>query len=217
MSDPKVDGRFVPAREVRMLFPNLYEAKAVTRNGKAVGEPKFSARLKIASTDTKTIDAIKAKAVEVAKAHFGANVDLKSLKWPFTDGAKEAERSKAKGKDGSIFEGGFIVTSRSKYQPRLSIFQGANKAPQELADATLAAAKGKFYSGCYVLPQLNFVAYDAVGEGGKPGVTAYLDQVMWVKDGERIGGSSAAEAFKGYQGSVTDENPLDTGLDDDAF
>lgn len=213
MSEGKVEGRFSPSKEVRMVFPNLYEAKAVVKNGKARGEPKFSARFLVA--DATDIAAIKAKAVEVARAKW-PGVDLKTLKFPFSDGNKEAEKSAAAKKDGSFFKGHLVVGSRSKYQPRLSLYQGPSKTPQELDGPALAAAKNKFYGGAWVLPQWNLVAYDAVGEDGKPGVTAYLDQLMWIKDGDRIGAASAAEAFKHYQGSVSKEDPTGgTALDDE--
>src|SRR5262245_21760039 len=106
----EVNGRFVPTKEVRMVFPNLYEAKAVVKNGKARGEPKFSARFLIKIEDKTIIDAIKAKAVEVARAKW-PGVDLKTLKFPFADGNAEAEKSKAKGKDGSVFKGTFVIGS----------------------------------------------------------------------------------------------------------
>jgi len=202
----KVDGRYSPTKEVKMVFPNLFEPKAVMKNGKPRGEPKYGARILV--TNAEDIAAIKKKAVEVARAKW-PGVDLKTLRFPFSDGAKEAEKSKTKGKDGSFYGDAttLVVTARSKYQPRLSVYQGPKAAPQELDGPSLAAAKNKFYSGAIVLPQWNFVAYDPVEEGDKAGVTAYLDQVMWIKDGTRIGAPSAADAFKHYQGSVSAEDP----------
>jgi hypothetical protein len=212
----KVDGRFSPNKEAKMVFPNLKEAKAVMKNGKPRGEPKFGARILV--TNPEDIAAIKKKAVEVARAKW-PGVNLKTLKFPFSDGAKEAAKSKTNGKDGSFYGDAstLVVTARSKYQPRLSIYQGPNKAPQELDGPTLATAWNKFYSGAFVLPQWNFVAYDPVSDDGeaKAGVTAYLDQVMWIKDGQRIGAPSASEAFKHYQGSVSTEDPTGSAIDDE--
>jgi len=205
MSETKADGRFSPVVETRMLFPNIKEAKAVMKNGKPRGEPKFSGRFVV--KNAADIAAIRQKVKEIAQAKW-PGVDGTTLKLCYTAGEKEAEKSKANGKDGSIFPAGsLIVTARSKYQPVLSIWQGRTTPPQELEGPALSAHIGKFYNGCIVLPQFTFVAYDAIDADSKPGVNAYLDKVMWVKDGQRVGGQSSAEAFKHYQGSTTDEDP----------
>ena len=45
---------------------------------------------------------------------------------------------------------------------------------------------------------------------------AFLNQLaLFAKNGERIGGRSGAEAFKGHAGKVTNEDPTGGGLDDD--
>lgn len=205
MSTTEVNGRYALRKEARLVTykDSLYVPNAVIKNGKALGEPKYNAQFIIVNPDD--IAAIKAKAVEVARAKW-PTVDLKTLHFPFTSGDKLADKAKAEKKDRESYRGSLVVSSRSKFQPRLAVFQGG-KAPLELGNEQLLAAhRSKFYAGALVLVQFNFVAYDGVGTG-QPGVTAYLDQVMWVKDGERLGGGSAAEAFKHYQGSVSPEDP----------
>jgi len=210
----EVDGRYALSKEVRIIVFNvktaersgssLYVPSKVKRNGKEVGEARFNAQFLI--SDPKEIEAFKQKAAAVARAKW-PDVKLGTLAWPFSAGEKEAAKGTAKGKDWSYYNNTLVINGKSKYQPRLSIFLGPKQVPQELADAALAAAERKFYAGAWVLPQFNLVAYDPVNDG-KPGVTAYLDQVMWIKDGVRlIGGQSASEAFKGYQGSASAEDP----------
>jgi hypothetical protein len=207
MSDNKVDGRYSLLKEVRIIVfkqgdsNSLFVASKVKRNGKEVGEARYNAQLII--TDPEEIAAIKAKAAAVARAKW-PTVDFKTINFPFISGDKEALKGEAKGKDWSYYKGAMVINGKSKYQPRLSVFQG----PGKFQDVTgQVSAVSKFYAGAWVLAQLNFSAYDPVNDG-KAGVTAYLDQVSWVKDGTRLlGGQSASEAFKGYQGSVSPEDP----------
>jgi len=213
-----VDGRYVFTTAVRMPFGNLITPVAVGKKGKAKGDPKYSGTFLI-DTDSPDLAAAKAKAAEVARAKWPGR-DLKELKFPFTLGDRRAEKSKAGGKDGSFFLGKVVLDARSKYEPRLAILAG--KTVRDLTGAQVQTeGKTKFYNGCWVVPQVNFVAYDGQQEddghghkiGNPDGVTAYLDAVLWVKDGERIGGASAAETFRAYAGSVSGEDP--TGGDDD--
>jgi len=210
------DGRYVFTAAVRMPFGNLIVPVPVGRKGKAKGDPKYSGTFLLA-LDGADLKAAKAKAAEVARARWPGR-DLKELKFPFTNGEKRAEKSKAGGKDGSFFNGTVVLDARSKYEPRLSLLAG--KAIRDLEGAQRAVeGKAKFYNGCYVVPQVNFVAYDGQeedGRGNPDGVTAYLDAVLWVKDGPRIGGSSGADVFKTYAGTVSGEDPT-TGDDDIAF
>ena len=64
--------------------------------------------------------------------------------------------------------------------------------------------------GVDVLVQLNFVAYDGVGNN-PDGVTAYLQHILSFNSGERLkgggGGKPASEVFGGYIGLPSDVDP----------
>lgn len=205
----KVDGRVALIKPVRALFCNVMTARKFKKNGKEVGEAKYDATLVLDADDIK---AVKDKAIAVAKAKWPSR-DLKELKFPFKKAETVAAKQKARNKDVSIYtDGTFILSARSKYEPQLSYLDGKNVV--EFTEANRALAKSKFYNGCYVVAQLNFVPYEGDDDDG---VTAYLDQVLWVKDGPKIGGVSASEAFKGYIGTVSGEDPTggeDNTLDD---
>lgn len=201
MADNAVDGRIAMLRPVRALFCNVLNARKFKKNGKEVGEEKFDATFVLMADDLKDI---KDKAIAVARAKWPGR-DLKELKFPFKQAEKQAEKAKSRkpGADVSIYTPGtFIMAARSKYGPQLCYLDG--KKVVEFSEANRALAKSKFYNGCWVVPQLNFVPYTGDTDDG---VTAYLDAMLWVKDGERIGGVSAAEAFKGYVGTVSGEDP----------
>ena len=214
-------GRVSLNKPVTLTFPNLLEAKAVQRNGKPTGDPKFSGNFEFEAGHP-DLDALKRKALERAKAKWpgrdiGAEIKAGTFQWPFSNGAKLADKAKLKGKDREFSRDKTVLNSRSKFQPRLSIIEGGKMVDLESDDVIKMHGK-KFYSGTEVLAQFNFQAYDGVGSNGLDGVTAYLDMVLTLNRGQKVagGGPSAADVFKGYAGSVTDEDPT-TGLDDDGL
>lgn len=212
---PKIDGRYTLTAPVRMPFQNLITPTPVGRKGKAKGDPKYSGTF-LLEPDSADLKALKAKAAEVARARWPGR-DLKELKFPFTNGDKRAEKAKNAGKDGSFFNGKVVLDARSKYEPRLAILAGKAVRDLEGAQRTVEG-KAKFYNGCFVVPQVNFVAYEGQAEdgiGNPDGVTAYLDAVLWVKDGARIGGASAAEVFKAFAGTVSGESATEGAEDDE--
>lgn len=207
MSEAKNDGIYNLTAPVVMTFPNLLEAKAFVKNGKTRGEPKFGASFVFDATSI-DLKALKELAAKLARAHFGAEKPFSELAFPFASGDKLADARKGKGKDDGEYQRGKVVlTSRSKYEPRLSYIEDGKIIDLETATAK-QMAKGKFYMGVEVLAQFNLVAYDAVGENAKGGVTAYLNMVLSTGKGKRLsGGSTASDVFKGYAGSVSAEDP----------
>lgn len=203
MTDTKVDGRVYFNKPVRALYCNVTEARKFKKNGKEVGDAKFDATFEF---DAETLKPLMAKAIEVAKAKWPGR-DLKELKFPFKKAEDQIARTlrKTPDKDVSMFTPNtFIMAARSKYVPALSYRDG--KKVVDFTEANKALAKQKFYNGCYVLAAVTFVPYTGDEDDG---VNAYLDIVMWDKDGPKIAtkGASASEAFKGYLGTVSSEDP----------
>lgn len=199
------DGIYNLTQAVVMAFPQLLEPKAFKKNGKETGEAKYSANFNF-PIDSEDLKAMKALAAKLARAKW-PDKPFAELVFPFTSGDKSADERKAKGKDdGEYMRGKVIMSARSKHEPRLSYIEGGRIIDLE-TDTTKHAAKGKFYPGVEVLAQFNFVAYDGVGQN-KGGVTAYLNMVLSTGKGARIsGGQTASEAFKGYVGTVSAEDP----------
>lgn len=204
MSEQANEGTINVANSTVMTFPNLLEPKAVTINGKTSGDPKYSVNLEFdpASPD---LAACKAKAAAVARAKW-PGVEFNTLAFPFTAGDKLADKAKAKGKDREFSRGKVVLTARSKYQPRLSVIENGKIRDLE-GDAIKAMGRTAFFSGAEVLAQVNFVAYDAVGNN-PPGVAAYINMVVSTQKGTKLtGGASAAEVFSGYIGTSSSEDP----------
>lgn len=125
---------------------------------------------------------------------------------PWKDGTKFADAEKAKGKDAEYARGHVLLKGTSKYQPQLSALINGKLVVFETAEA-IAQAQQYFYSGAYLVPSFGLHWYK--GDEGKPdGVSMYLNGVMFAKHGTRMGGKrlNAAEAFKGYIGSISQED-----------
>lgn len=235
-TDEKNAGLFQINQPTVSTFPNLLEAKAVQRNGKATGEPKFSLNIEIdPETQPDLKRAIQAKALEIARAKWpgrdfakeaaktytdqdgSVQKKLPTFVFPWSNGTELADNAKAKGKDREFSRGKLVLTARSKFQPGLSAIVGGKLV--EYGDTVpVASSKAYFYSGVEVLVEVNFQAYDGVGETGADGVTAYLNKVLSTNKGKKLasGGASAAETFSGYLGSISNVDPTaGADLDDE--
>lgn len=212
MSEAKNEGTKVALTQpVVSTFPNLDKPRAVERNGKPTGEPKYSlnAEFDPASQD---FAAFKAACIAAARAKWpgrdiAADYKAGNFKMPWTNGDKLADKAKLKGKDREFSRGKIVVTSRSKFQPILSVVQNG-KITDIDGEAGAQLIRKVFYNGTEVLAEFNLQAYDAVDDTGKDGVTAYLNRVLSLNRGARLsGGQSSAEVFKSYIGAATDEDP----------
>lgn len=202
----KLSGTFTLTSPVVMTFPNLLEAKAFMKNGKAKGDPKYSANF-VFDAEHPDLKGMKELAAKVARAKW-PDTPFSELKFPFISGDKLADKRKAKDKtDGEWQRGKLIISAKSKLQPRLSYLDGGKIVDLE-TDLAKSLAKDKFFNGAEVLAQFNFWAYEKGDEDSKNGVTAYLNLVLSTGKGKRLsGGQTASEVFKGYAGSVSAEDP----------
>ena len=157
---------------VRLSFLQVWQPAAMTE-----GQPlKYSASLIISKKDKTTLANIKAAtdaAIEQGKAKWGGKVP-KNLKLPLRDGDEE--------RDSEAYEGSFFINATSKNRPGV-----LNENKEEMMD------KEELYSGCYAKVSLNFYPFDS---NGNKGIACGLNNIMKIKDGERLsGGASASEDF----------------------
>jgi len=199
-------------------FLNLDKPRTITQSPREV--PKFSGNFEIdkGSPEEKRI---RAAIVECARQKWpnmdiGAAIREGRFGVPISDGDKLADKAKQKSTDtGKKRErewsrGKIVLIARSKdeYPPAVTIRENGATVALETLDA-VARAKGKFlYTGVQVLFGVKLSAYDAVGESGLPGVTAYLEAVESLGIGERlIAQKDRTERFRGYIGLEKDEDP----------
>ena len=208
----EANGSYTFRAPVRAAFcDSLVSPKKVGKKGAEKGEPVYSLTALIAP-DSPDVQGLKAAMAAVAKETWPGR-DLKELKFPLESGDKRAKDLVAAGKDGELFKGSLVLSARSGMErpPALAIL--TSKGIEELLGAQRdVVGKQKFYNGCYVVPSVWLKAYRKGSEGGIgefSGVKAYISSVLWVKDGERIGGASATETFRAYAGSVSNVDPGD--------
>jgi len=164
----------VQLKDVRLTFPQLFEAKQV--NGQ--GEAKFSAAFLFGRKHPQLAEIQKA-IEEAAGAKWGAKAGdmLKQLKaadkLPVHDGDGKSDY------DG--YAGNYFINASNKVRP---LVIDGNRSP-------LTSADGKPYSGCYVNAIIEFWAQD--NQFGKR-VNASLLGVQFVRDGERLAGGAVAAA-----------------------
>ena len=188
---------------VRLAFPNLWEAKQVNDQGAA----KFSAAF-LFPPGHPAEKAVKEALSQVAKDKWGEKAAelYKSLKakdrLALHDGATKAEYAG--------YEGNLFVNATNALKP---LVVDGNKQPLSVQD-------GKPYSGCYVNAKVEIWAQD--NKHGKR-INASLMGVQFVKDGERLAGGSVAseddfEEIPGAEGSGGDVfGDEGTGGEDDGL
>jgi len=173
----------VQLKNVRLTFPQLFEAKQV--NGQ--GDPKFSAAFLFPRAHPQVGELQKA-ILDAATAKWGGKTDevLKALKAADKLAVHDGDAKS----DYDGYAGNLFINASNKIRP-LAI--GPDRAP-------LAAADGKLYSGCYVNAIMEFWAQD--NQFGKR-VNASLLGVQFFADGERLagGGVAAADDFEAIPGA----------------
>ncbi len=164
----------VHLKDVRITFPQLFDAKQV--NGQ--GEPKFSAAF-LVPRDHPQIGEIQKAITEAAAAKWGAKADIELKKLKAADRLAVHDGDAKSDYEG--YEGNLFINASNRIRP---LVIDGNRAP-------LTASDGKPYSGCYVNVILEFWAQD--NQFGKR-VNASLLGVQFSKDGERLAGGAVAAA-----------------------
>jgi len=163
-------------KNVRLAFPNLFEAASV--NGE--GDPRFGATF-IIPGDDKQLAAINATIEAVAKEKWAAKADvnLKALR----GSGKVALRNGDEKSNYDGFEGNYFVAASAKANARPTVVDGQRQP--------LTERDGKSYAGCYVNASIEIWAQDnAYGKR----INATIRGVQFVRDGEAFGGGRPAGA-----------------------
>lgn len=213
-------------------YADIMEPRAFQKNGQKKGEPKYSCTFAVDPTpvlknvngkevDMSDLAQLKREVVKLLQSKApGKKFVMRRLtqeeldagnvvevQVPWKDGTKFADAEKAKGKDAEYARGKVLVKGSSKYQPALSAIVDKKLVEFDTPES-IVAAKKYFYSGAYMVPSFGLHWYK--GDEGKPdGVSLYFNAVMFAKNGPRLGGrqANAADTFKGYIGSISEEDP----------
>ena len=169
---------------VRFSYLNAFEAKA-----NPSGDLKFSASILVPKEDKAGIKAIQ-NAINMAiqkglDTNKFTKAQISGLRLPLRDGDEEFDN----GTRGAEYQGCFFLNSSSNNKPGVVKAQ-AGGPPVPIFDPD------EFFSGCYGRADINFFPYN---QAGNRGIGVGLNNLMLVKEGERLDGRQKAEdAFKDY-------------------
>ena len=151
-------------------------------------DPKYSLMLIIPKSDKATLAKLK-KAIEAAKkqgvsSKWGGKLP-KNLNIPLHDGDEDFP-------DVKDFENTYYLNASTTRKPSV-----VDNHLNEILD------EDQVYSGCYGRISINMFPYDAAGNRG---VSAGLNNVQWLRKGERLdGGRTANDDFDEVEDSFEDE------------
>lgn len=157
--------------KVRLSYANLFEIDSTTG--------KYGTVILIPKTDTATLDKI--KNAKKAAYELGKNDKLKGIPFErvaFTlrDGDDPAEVNEQNRDD---YAGHYFMNVSSKDKPGV-----VDQQVQPILDAS------EVYSGCYARVSINLFPYNS---NGNKGISAGLNNVQKLADGESLGGRARAE------------------------
>lgn len=162
--------------KVRFSYCSLFEPRAAV----AGGQENYSVTLLIDKGDKFTLDKIKA-AIEEAKQNYLQKNSGKKLPSGLKTTLHDGDGERPNGGDfGPECAGCYVMTVSSKNKP---VLVDKNKTP--ITDPQ------DLYSGCYGRAIINFYVYDT---NGNKGVSAGLNGVMKLHDGEPLSGGVVTDA-----------------------
>lgn len=160
----------------RLSYVSVFEPKLMQDN---VTE-KFSVTLLIPKTDSRTLAKIKAAQDEAVNVFKNKNPG-KRLPANLSTTLHDGDGLKDNGEEyGPECRGHMVMTVTSKRRPVIVY-----------ADKTPMTEPSEMYSGCYGRAVINFFVYDTMG---KIGITAGLNGIMKLEDGEPLGGGGVTDA-----------------------
>lgn len=212
--------RYTLEKPARLLFSSITEKSAP--RGVASAVPKFSGTFGIEEIDFKKMVEIMIQAIKSETGGFTSPADyylaamsgvtagkralqkaeLDAMGKSSDDAFKIREKAEKRAELYKPFAG--IITASSQYDVELARLEGG-KIIDIAAEAHVRAQAGKdyFYPGAYVVPAVGFKGFRRKTLDAKDGCTAYLQNCLFVRKGERIagaGGPANNEVFGSFAG-----------------
>lgn len=219
--------RYTLIKPARLLYSSI-TAKSAPR-GVANATPKFSGTFGI---ETEDMDAIIKVMISAIKSETGGFTNPADYYLACQSGVTAGKRAIAKAEldaQGKSSDDAFKIMEKAQarvklYEPYAGILTASSQFDVELArleggkivdiaaeeHARAQAGKDYFYPGAYVVPAVAFKGFRRKTLDAKDGCTAYLQNVLYVRKGERLAGSGGpanSDVFGGYAG-YSDYDPL---------
>lgn len=219
--------RYTLAEPARLIYSSIAVKSAPRGVQNAV--PKFSGTFGIEKEDFDAIVELMVRGITAELGSFGKPDDYYLA---CMSGATAARRAIQKGdfdSQGKSADEVFKIKEKAEkraelYKPYAGVLTASSQFDVKLAKlvagkivdipaeehARAAAGKDLFYPGAYVVPALAFKPYRRKTLDAKDGITAYLQNCLFIRKGERIasdGGSDNNEVFGSFAG-YSDHDPL---------
>tara|TARA_R110002020_G_scaffold473059_2_gene701799 strand:+ start:258 stop:1016 length:759 start_codon:yes stop_codon:yes gene_type:complete len=228
--------RYTLAKPARLIYSSVTQKSAPRGVQGAV--PKYSGNFGIEQEDFDAIVKLEVQAIKSELGSFSGNPGEYYL--ACTSGDAAAKRAIAKAEldaRGKTPDEAFKIKDKAEkraasYREFAGILVASSQFDVELAKlengkivdipdeqhAKAQAGKDNFYPGAYVVPAVAFKGFARKTMDAKDGVTAYLQNCLFVRKGERLGGSGPAnqEVFGSYAG-YSNEDPTAMAPNDDPY
>lgn len=209
---PTPGATFKTTAPITILYPKeLFEPKP---KFKGKGDLVFGGTF-VFDGDHPDLPAIRAL---ISKLANDARPGVEKFRSPLKSGTKLMDKNLANDKEkynkykatNDFQRGKAILTPRSKMPPELGVYIKGQGWINLTNEALKAQYKDRFYFGAEAYATFFFSWYNEIDEDSKPGVVGYVNTLGVTGAGKRIGSQrvSAAEAFSGYSGNVSDVDPL---------
>lgn len=177
---------------VRFSYLNAFEPKPDPQ-----GTLKYSVSILVQKTDTAGLKSLQAAINAAVQKGLDNNkftqAQVKGLRLPLRDGDEEFDN----GNRGPEYKGCFFFNASSKNKPGIVKAQ-KDSPPVPIFDPD------EFFSGCYGRADVGFFPYN---QAGNRGIGAGLNNLMMVKEGERLDGRQKAEdAFGAYTEEAVEDS-----------
>lgn len=213
--------RYTLQKPARLLYSSVTAKSAPRDIANAV--PKFSGTFGVEEIDFKAMVEIMVNAIKSELGTFsgtasdyylacqsGKNAGLRAVQTAElkAQGKSQDERfklmEKAEARQKLYAPYAGIITASSQYDVELARLDGGviKDIPAE-EHARAQAGKDFFYPGAYVVPAVAFKGFHRKTLDAKDGVTAYLQNCLFIRKGEKLstgGGADNNEVFGSYRG-----------------
>jgi len=212
--------RYTLVKPARLLFSSI-TTKSAPR-GVANATPKFSGTFGLEKEDFDAIVEIMVRAITAELGSFTTPTDYYLACSSGTTAGKRAIMKAELDAQGKSPDEAFKIKERAEkraelYAPYAGILTASSQYDVELAKleagkivdipaeehARAQAGKDLFYPGAYVVPAIALKPFRRKTLDAKDGVTAYLQNCLYIRKGERIaggGGADNSQVFGGFAG-----------------
>jgi hypothetical protein len=212
--------RFTLVKPARLLFSSITEKSAPRNVPNAV--PKFSGTFGVEEEDFKAMVDLMIQAIKSETGGFTSPADYYLAAMSGTTAGKRTLQKAELDAQGKSADEAFKIREKAEkrvelYKPYAGILTASSQYDVELArleggkiidiaaeaHARAQAGKDYFYPGAYVVPAVAFKGFRRKTLDAKDGCTAYLQNCLFVRKGERIagaGGPANNEVFGNFAG-----------------